>query len=119
MKLRISYISVLLAAVFSVRFAMMSGEANRKIHELLVDGTTFDMEKADAAARGREIKYLQEIQTDLLTFSTQLAEANQRSARITVSFLALGAVCYVLEERRRKRLLRAADEAKVAPTDQK
>lgn len=119
MRLRVSYFCILLAAVFAVRFAVMSDQANKAVHALLADEGSFDVEKADAAARARRIRYLEEIQGDLLTLSAQMAEADQRSARITVSFLALGAVIYVLEERKRKRLLRAAGEAKVAVTGEK
>ena len=84
MKIRISYICVFLACFFCVRFWLLADESQTKLEEL------YGNREPNA-----------EIQ-DLLAYSKQTSEMTKKITRITISFLVLATVMFIIEERKKR-----------------
>jgi hypothetical protein len=76
---------------------------NRGLHTIFEQSSPFDTAKSQPPELIQKIKDLEVTQSDLIKFSDEMAKLNSKITRISSSFLILGIICYVTEERKRRK----------------
>jgi cell division protein FtsB len=103
MNIRISYVCFVMLAILSVRAWIQSQDANDKLQDSRNVSTSTIVTGASEFDLKKEIDKLRAENADLYRYNQLTADVNSRITRVTLSFMALGAICYFLEERKRRK----------------
>jgi len=104
MNIRVSYVCFVLLAFLSVRAWMQSNDANEKLQNLRNTSNPPILASMSEFEFIKEIEKLNAENTDLYRYNQLTSDVNTRITRVTLSFMALGAIFYFLEEREKRKM---------------
>jgi len=103
MNLRISYLCIAFAIFSTVRFWLLAQEADESLSASVSLRSQFDPSLAQKSDLIERIDHLEAERKELIAYAGEMAKLNARITRIVISFLLLATVCYILEERKKRK----------------